>query len=164
MPSTDDLANGTFTLANATQAQLTVDIEEQHDTPTSIAQWVASHYGITVGDVALPSYTVGLYYSGETTGRQILDDLCAGLGAYWYLNALGELVVRQHVIPATADVTLFSDEIEYDQIGLAETQSPWASLNLRWGRNYSTLSTVAGVIEDNDAAEAARLKPGMVGI
>ncbi|NWO11727.1 hypothetical protein HLV40_15150 [Chromohalobacter salexigens] len=158
VPHTDDLANGTFTLDNATNGELTVDIEEQHNTPASIATWVAGQYGITVGDVDMPAYTVGLYYSSEVTGRQILDDLCGGLGAYWFLDELGELVMRQHQVPAAADVTLFEDDIEDGQISLSETQSPWASLNLRWGRNYAPLRTVAGVIEDNDATEAARLK------
>jgi len=158
VPHTDDLASGKFTLENATQAGLTVDIEEQHNTPGLIAQWVAAHYGITVGDITLPSYTVGIYYSGEVTGRQVLDDLCSGLGAYWHLNASGELIIRQHIIPTVADVTLFDDDIEYDQIGLSETQSPWKSLTLNWRRNHSPLSQVAGVIEDENATEAARLK------
>lgn len=158
VPSTDNLAGGTFVLDNATQAELTVDIEEQHNTPQLIAEWVAGQYGITVGEIDMPAYTVGLYYNTEVTGRQILDDLCAGLGAYWYLNRLNELVMRQHTVATTADTTLFDDDIEYDQIGLSETEPPWSSLTLRWGRNYSTLRTVAGVIEDNDPAEAARLK------
>ena len=158
VPHTDGLTSGTFTLDNATNGELTVDIEEQHNTPALIAQWVADHYGLTVGDVDMPAYTVGLYYSNEVTGRQILDDLCEGLGAYWFLDPLGQLVMRQHQEPATAEVTLFDDDIEYDQIGLSETQPPWASLNLRRGRNYAPLRTVAGVIEDNNAAEAARLK------
>jgi len=158
VPSTDDLANGKFTLDNATNGELTVDIEESHNTPAQVVQWVADHYGITVSATSLPGYAVGLYYSSEVTGRQILDDLCDGLGAYWYLDAVGGLVVRQSVEPTTADVTLFDDGIEYDQIGLSETQAPWKSLTLRWGRNYSPLRTVAGVIEDNDATEAARLK------
>jgi len=158
VPHTDDLASGTFTLNNATNGELTVDIEEQHNTPALIAQWVASEYGITVGEIDMPAYTVGLYYSSEVTGRQILDDLCNGLGAYWYLDPLGQLVMRQHVVPIAADVTLYGDDIEDGQIELSETQAPWKSLNLRFGRNYAPLRTVAGVIEDNNATEAARLK------
>ena len=158
VPHTDDLAAGKFTLDNATQAELTVDIEEQHNAPTLIAEWVAGEYGITVGEITLPSYTVGLYYNREVTGRQVLDDLCAGLGAYWYLNALGELVMRQHQVSSNAEVTLFDDDIEYNQIGLSATEPPWASLTLRYRRNCAPLSRVAGVIEDGNAEEAARLK------
>ena len=70
VPHTDDLTAGTFTLENATSGEMTVDIEEQHNTPALIAQWVASEYGITVGEIDMPAYTVGLYYSSEVTGRQ----------------------------------------------------------------------------------------------
>ncbi|WP_139171598.1 hypothetical protein [Modicisalibacter muralis] len=158
VPHTDNLANGRFTLANATQASLTVDIEEQHNTPALIAQWVADQYGIAIGELSLPAYRVGLYYNATVTGRQILDELCRGLGAYWYLNALGELVVRQHTIPGAAEVVVSIDDIEWGQISLAETEQPWRSLTLRWGRNHAPLDSVAGVIEDNDATAASRLK------
>lgn len=156
---TADLANGSFELPASIVGTLTVDIEEPHNTPALIAQWVADRYGITVAEVSLPAYAVGIYHNGEVSGRQILDELCQGLGAYWYLNALGELVVRQHAeATATPDVTLVSDEIVYDQVRLSETQEPWRGLTLRWGRNHSTLSTIAGVIEDNQPSEAARLR------
>lgn len=158
VPHADDLAGGKFTLDNATQSKLTVDIEEAHDTPAQVVQWVASEYGLTVSEVSLPAYSVGLYYNAETSGREILDDLCRGLGAYWYLDPLGQLVVRQHVIPTAADVTITIDDIVRGEIGMTATEQPWQSLTLKWGRNYSPLSSVAGVVEDNDAAKAARLK------
>lgn len=158
IPHADDLTGGKFTLDNATQSELTVDIEEAHDTPALIAQWVASEYGIHVSEIDLPSYSVGLYYNGEVSGRQVLDDLCRGLGAYWYLDPLGQLVVRQHVIPIAADVSITVDDIVRNEIGMTATEQPWQSLTLKWGRNYSPLSSVAGVVEDNDAAKAARLK------
>lgn len=156
---TDNLASGSFELSAGLVGTLTVDIEEPHNTPALIAQWVAGQYGIAVGEITLPSYTVGLYYNSEVSGRQMLDELCEGLGAYWYLNALGELVVRQHVEPSgTPDITLVSDEIVYDQVRLSETQAPWRGLTLRWRRNHSPLATVAGTIEDNQPSEAARLR------
>lgn len=158
VPHSEDLAGGTVTLDNAPGDALTIDIAEAHDTPAAIAQWVADRYDLTVGEISLPDYTVGLYYDAAVTGRQILDELCQGLGAYWFLDALGELVVRQHVIPNTADVVIGVDDIADGQIALAETERPWKSLTLQWGRNYAPLRSVAGVVEDNDASEAARLK------
>lgn len=153
---TDNLANGSFELAAGIVGALTVDVEEQHNTPTLIAQWVAAQYGITVGDIEMPAYAVGLYYNSEVSGRQILDDLCDGLGAYWYLNATGELIVRQRTLPTVADVTLVGDDIRDGQIALSEIQAPWSALTLRWGRNYSTLSQVAGTVGDVQADRLRR--------
>lgn len=158
IPATYDLPGGAFTIDNATQGQLTADIEEQHNTPAMIAQWVADHYGLDVAEIDMPGYTVGLYYNDAVTGRRVLDDLCSGLGAYWFLDALGRLVMRQHLIPDTADITLVSDDIEFGTARLTSTQQPWASLNLKWGRNYAPLNTVAGVVVDNQPAEAERLQ------
>src|SRR5699024_11815247 len=92
------------------------------------------------------------------SGREILDDLCEGLGAYWYINALGHLVVRQHTVPSAADFWLGPDDIAQHQVRLVETQSPWKELTLRWRRNYHPLTTVAGSVEDNNPEEAARLR------
>lgn len=150
---TNHPAEGRFVLDAPALLELTVDIEEEHNTPTKIAQWVADYYGKDVAEISLPDYTAGVYYNGEVNGRQILD----ALPGYWYLDRLDRLVVRQHAIPTSADVTLFDDDIEYDQIALSETQPPWDSLTLKWGRNYSPLNQVAGVIVDESAAEAARL-------
>ncbi|WP_447043973.1 hypothetical protein [Vreelandella sp. H-I2] len=155
---TKELSSGAFVLSNGLIGTLTVDIEEQHNTPLKIVEWVAAHYGVALGDIALPGYTVGLYYNGEVTGAQILDELCEGLGAYWYRNAVGALTVRQRVLPTEADITLDVDDIEVDQIRLASTESPWKGLTLRWGRNYSPLSTVAGAVEANSPGEASRLR------
>lgn len=155
---TTDATAGSVELAAPLVGTITVDIEEPHKTPALVATWVADHYGITVGDIDLPGYLVGLHYSGATTGSQILSDLCAGLGAYWYINALGELIVRQHKAADTAELMLFADDIVYDQISLSETESPWRGLTLRWGRNLAPLTTVAAVVDDETPALASRLR------
>lgn len=156
---TDNLSNGSFELSAALVGTLTVDIEEQHNTPALVVQWVASQYGLTVGATSLPSYTVGLYYNDAVTGRQILDDLCEGIGAYWYIDAVGELIVEQlTVATGTPDIMLFEDDIVQDSITLVETQQPWRALALQFQRNHNPLTTVAGTILENDPALAQRLQ------
>ena len=151
-------SGGSVTLNQPLVGELSVDVEESHNTPAQIVEWVAGQYGIATYEAELPDYTVGLYYNSEISGREILDDLCGGLGAYWYINALGHLVVRQHTVPSTADFQLGPDDIAQRQVRLVETQSPWKELTLRWRRNYHPLTTVAGSVEDNNPEEAARLR------
>ncbi|MFD2317070.1 hypothetical protein [Halomonas organivorans] len=93
-------------------------------------------------------------------GAQILDDLCDGLGAYWYLDPTGGIVARRYTVNLLAPVaTIVGDDIVRDQISLSETLRPWKSLTLRWGRNYSPLSApIAGDVEANQPTEAARLR------
>lgn len=155
---TTNAAGGTVELAQPLSGTLTGDIEEPHNTPQQIVEWVAAHYNIAIGDIDLPAYRVGLFYNGEVSGSQILNDLKEGLGAYWYLNEVNALVMRQHKLPVAADVTIVRDDIFYGKLTLSETQQPWRSLTLRWGKNYSPLSTVAAVLNDEAPDEAARLR------
>lgn len=155
---TTDVAEGTVELADPLIGTLTGDIEEAHNTPRKIVEWVAARYGLAVADVDMPDYRVGVFYTGEVSGSQILNELIEGLGAYWYLNEVNALVMRQHKLPVSADVTIVRDDIFYDKLTLSETQQPWRSLTLRWGRNYAPLSTVAKVINDENASEATRLR------
>lgn len=154
---TNHPSEGRFVLDAPVLLDLTVDIEEEHNTPTKIAQWVADYYGKEVAEINLPNYSAGLHFNTEVSGRQILEELRSGLGAYWYLDRLDRLVVRQHVIPTVADVTLTVDDIERNQIALVDTEQPWKSLTLRWGRNYAPVRNVAAIVDEDTPAEAARL-------
>ncbi|WP_322528992.1 hypothetical protein R5R73_04960 [Salinicola sp. LHM] len=160
-PYTPDLDNGGFTLSNnpGTSSDITAGGHEQHDTPAAMIQWIADHYGLTVGTVDLPDVTVGYYSNGETSGRDILDRLCEGLGAHWYLDALGRLTARVLREPsATPDVTLTRDDIVDGTLALDRTEAPWPKLTFRWQRNDATLRTVAGDIMVNAPETEARLQ------
>jgi hypothetical protein len=157
-----DLPNGQFTLDAYTPRNVICEVSEQHSTAISIIQWVADHYNITLATgVSLPDYTLGLRYDGEVTGRQILDDVCRALGAKWMITLAGELTVKQLFLPdqnQPADLHIFADDIELDQIELTQTDEPYKSLTVNYARNHSALSEVAGSINDTDPALADRLK------
>ncbi|WIX34153.1 hypothetical protein QO259_05680 [Salinicola sp. JS01] len=159
VPHTADLAGGGFTLDNApgTGSEITAAAVEAHDTPAAIVQWIAAHYGLPLGLVDLPDVAVGLYSQAETSGAQLLDRLCQGLGAHWFVDALGQLTARVLVEPgATPDVTLGRDDITDGSLSLASDEAAWPKLTLRWQRNEAPLRTVAGTILVNDPAQAAR--------
>jgi len=155
IPHTDNLSNGSFEIPSGLVGTLTVDIEEQNNTPALVAQWVANEYGVVIDTIDLPDYTVGLYYKNRVSGRKILDDLCEGIGAYWYINRVGEMVIRQQTVPTEASAVILGDDIAQDQVRLTETQSPWRDYSLQYKQNHNTLTTVADTVNDT---EAERLK------
>ncbi|MAD43589.1 MAG: hypothetical protein CMH98_01170 [Oceanospirillaceae bacterium] len=162
MSHTPDLVNGQFTLGAYTPRNVICDVTEPHATAISIINWVADHYGITVASgISLPSYTIGLRYDGEVSGRQILDDVCRSIGAKWQINLVGELAVQLLTVPdqaQPADVQIYADDIELDGIELTQTDEPLKSLAVNYARNYSPLSEVAGSINDADPVLADRLR------
>jgi len=162
MSHTADLANGQFTLSAYTPRSVICEVTEPHTTALSIVKWVANHYGITVvSGITLPGYTLGLRYDGEVTGRQILDDVCRSIGAKWQINLIGELTVKQLVLPDQAQpaaVHIYADDIELDGIELTQTDEPFKSLAVSYARNYSPMTEVAGSINDTDPSLAKRLR------
>lgn len=153
------LASGEFTLDNNTNGTITASAHEAHDTPSQVVSWVADHYGLEVAEVAMPEITVGLYFDVETSGSEILERLCSGLGGYWFLDRLGRLVVRQLAQPSgfTSEV-ITPDDMTYQGTTLETVDYPWRSLTYRWGENHATLSEVAGVVHDQDPNLAKRLQ------
>lgn len=154
-----DYANGQFSLAAYTTRSVSCQVSEPHDTAIEIIQWVASQYGLTVvTGASIPSSVLGLRYSGDVSGRQILDDVCQAISGYWYINLLGELVVNRMISPVSADIVITADDIEYNKIQLTEIQQPLKQLTILYGRNHNPLNEVAGSVNDADPALADRLR------
>lgn len=153
---TADFSNGGFQLASAPLGNLCADITEQHVTAAQIITWVAQQYGVAVNATnlaLLPDYSIGLHYSGEVTGRQILDDVAASIGGYWRRNAIGELECYQLTAPGVPQFTLMPGEIVDRGITLLRREPPIKQLTLNYKRNFSTADrdSLAGILENNAA-------------
>ncbi|MFG1487651.1 hypothetical protein ABMA58_00205 [Oceanospirillum sp. HFRX-1_2] len=156
---TPDYTNGQFIAAAYTPRTMSCEIVEPHSTAVAIIQWVAQEYDLSVADLSgLPSYTLGLRYASEVTGRQILDDVCAAISAHWSIDLLGQIQVQRLTEPQVPDLVLYADDIEYGGIRLVSTQEPLAQLTLQYGRNHTPMTEVAGSIHDSDPALAQRLR------
>lgn len=156
---TPDYSNGGFVAAAYSPRTLGCEIDEPHNTPALVINWVAAHYGITVDpDLDLPAVTIGLRYDSDVAGRQILDDVCSAIGAYWQINLLGQLTVQRLEAPGVPDLIIDADDIEYGRIALVATEQPWRSLSINYSRNHNPMSEVAGSIADTDPVLAERLR------
>lgn len=156
---TPDYSNGSFVAAAYSPRTLSCEINEQHNTPVLVINWVADHYGITVDpDLDLPAVTIGLRYDADVAGRQILDDVCSAIGAFWQINLLGQLTVQRLLAPGEPDLIIDADDIEYGRIALVATEQPWRSLSINYSRNHNPMSEVAGSIEDTYPVLAERLR------
>lgn len=159
---TADYANGKYTLVARPQGNLGVDVVEANNTVKEIVNWACARVGKTAVQTtldALPAYAMGLYYDAETSVEQVLDDACRSIGAFWRVNAGGEIVVNQLFEPAiTADLILTADDIEANGLRLVDIEQPIKTLTLNYDRNFAPVArnSLAGMI-DSDPALAEKL-------
>ena len=154
MAHSPEYADGQFVALVSSERSLMCEVSEPHLTPLQIVQWVADRYGLSLADgLALPVYTLGLYYPASVSGAQILDDVCTAIGGHWQINVLGELDVHVFELPdAVPDLVLDADDIELGQIALERTYEPLKSLTLNYARNFTPITEVAGSLPAEDAA------------
>ena len=154
---TTDYSNGKYTLATRPQGNLGVDVVEPNNTAKALINWVCARVGMSADQTtlnALPTYPMGLYYDAETTAEQVLDEICAGLGAYWRVNASGLVQCYQLVEPAlTPDLMITADDVIEHGLSLVEYQQPIKTLTLNYNRNFAPVSrnSLAGMLDANPA-------------
>lgn len=156
---TSNTAAGTFTLSQAKQGTITVDVV---DSTTRTAASIISAAGAAVGlpvDIAalatLPTYTLGLFVSGDTTWRTVLDEACRSIGAFWWVTEQGVITAARFAEPAaTPDHVIPLSAIVENSLQCEQVEQPVSDVQLHYGRRHTTLSTVAGVL---DEAERDRL-------
>jgi hypothetical protein len=160
--NTPDTGDGTFVLAARPQGNIGADLVTTTNTPAEIIEWVCDEYGVdfdSVAMAALPAYNVGLYYEGEVTGAQILDDVCKSIGAYWRRDALGEVqVVVLDGPEETADIVINEDDVVAKGLKLTGMEEPVKPVTLKYARNFAPAArdSLAGIL-DSSPAFAERL-------
>lgn len=156
---TPDYANGAFTLSVYTPRPVTAEVWEAHNTPTSVVEYVAAEYGLSVPvSLSLPDYEIGMYFQTPPNGIEIMERLCASIGAGWWVEPNGDLVVRQYVEPTEPTETIDEDDIELGGLRMVRTDEPVSVLRYRFFQNHAVLKEIAGSIEGTDPALADRLQ------
>lgn len=161
LTETADYGNGKFTLAARPLGEIGCDVVEADDTAKEIIDWLCDRCGETADQTlldALPTYKLGLYYDVETSAAQVLDDVCASLGAYWRIGAVGVLEVLQMQGPGATDLTIDADQVVERGLQLLRTLPPVSKLQLNYKRNFNVHNreSLAGIIP-TDAALAEDL-------
>ncbi|MBL4781668.1 MAG: hypothetical protein JKX92_05445 [Porticoccaceae bacterium] len=150
-----DYANGKYTLTARPQGNLGVDVIEANTTAKEIINWVCTRQGKTAVQTtlnALPTYAMGLHYNNQLTAEQVLDDVCLSIGAYWRVNAAGEVEVHQLVEPAmTADLVITADDMLANGLRLVSVEPPIKTLTMNYDRNFGPVSrnSLAGMLDSN---------------
>ncbi len=162
---TADYSNGKYTLSARPQGNLGTDVVEANGTAKEIINWVCTRFGLTANQTtlnALPTYTLGLYYADETTAAQVLDDVCSSLGAFWLVNAAGEVEAYAITAPAlVADLTITADDVAAGQLQLETMEPPVKTLKFNYNRNFAPVArnSLAGMLDTSPALAEQLTEP-----
>lgn len=156
---TPDYVNGGFVADAYSPRALMCEINEPHNTPELIINWVADYYGLTVDpNLSVPNVTLGMRYEADINGRLILDDVCGAIGGFWQVDLQGRLTVQLLTEPLAPDLVIDADDIEYGQIALVGTEQPWKKLTVNYNQNRTPITDVAGSIETANPELAEKLR------
>lgn len=148
LQETIDLVQGEFIAAATPQGVVTANVTGIAITAADIARQIAQIYNVAVDEQslhALPDWELGAFYSDgtQTTGRQVLDDICLSIGAYWRMDGLNRLHLANLRLPTTSSHHLSSDDVERNTLQLSSVQAPYSQISVRYAKNYSPLQVNA---------------------
>lgn len=159
---TVDLAASTVTFSVYPQGEITLDVDGVKtstflNTATQFVQYIATRLGVAVDVAGLPSYMLGLYLTSDQSTFAVLDDICASVGAFWYVDRLGLFTVRAFNGTSISSARLPKDQTLKGSRNVRRTIAPLAAITAQYKRNWSPLSTIAGAIHEQQPALAKEL-------
>lgn len=138
--------NGTFDLGVSPAGRVTADVTASPSTASLMLQEIATRAGFTAFDAAaLTAFAaaapqaLGLYVGERRNAIDVLDDIASSVGAWWGINALGELTAAVADI-GTPVLTLSADDLAFDGVELTEVVLPVWRVRIGYRRNWSVQS------------------------
>lgn len=160
---TVNLLNSTVTFSTHPMGDVTMDVDGQQSgdawlqTATQFIQHIASIGGVSVDVSGLPDYQLGLYITAETDAADIIDDICASVGGYWFYSRFGQFTVRAFNGLAAATVDITRDQTVANTMRPRRVIAPLKSITMQYKRNWTVQSNVAASVYELTPALADEL-------
>lgn len=161
---TVNLANSTVTFTTYPIGDVTMDVDGAApggtwlQSSTQFIQHIAALSGVSTVDASgLPGYQLGLYITAETDAADIIDEICASVGGYWFYSRLGQFTVRAFNGVAAATVSITRDQTVGNSMRPRRVISPLTSITLQYKRNWTEQSNVAASVYELTPALADEL-------
>ena len=152
---TVDLVNSKITFTTQPQGTVTLDVDGSKSGGTWLqtATEMIEHLvpGATI--TGLPDYLLGLYITGNRTTANIIDEICASVGGYWFYDRVGTYICEH--FNGTSGV--YDHELT-DEQNIESTRLPQRKIAPVHQRNFTVMSNVAEVVFDSDLALAEQLQ------
>ncbi|WP_288742865.1 hypothetical protein [uncultured Rheinheimera sp.] len=162
---TVNLADSTITFTTFPNGDITMDVDGLKiggtwlQNASDFIGHIASMRGITVNCSGLASYLLGLYLTTDIATDQVMDDICASIGGYWFFDRLGQFKVRAfNGVPSEPpSAFLTKDQTVFGTNKIRRVINPLHSMTFGYKRNWTPLNTIAAVVHETAPAVAAEL-------
>ncbi|MES2073874.1 MAG: hypothetical protein V4488_26205 [Pseudomonadota bacterium] len=143
---------GYFRLGSSPVGVVTADVSAAETRAASLMQAVAMDAGIPLGDInvtdvaalnAANSAACGVWADAETTGQELMDQLAAGVGAWYIFDRNNKLRMGRVIAPAGTPIATWGEDA-FNNLAIQEAGIPAWHAILQYGRNYSVTQQPAG--------------------
>lgn len=159
-------AGGYFRLGSSPAGLITADVYETgvagSKTPANVFERILTRWGavgadyvaadITALDALTSSYRIGYWSADETTFAEVLDQVAGSAGAWWGMDRLGQVRVKQFGLPTGTAVATFTPNDIVGGLARVVANEPGRGVPsyeavLRWKKNYTVQrSDLAGSV------------------
>lgn len=160
-----DLTLSTITFSIKPQGVVTCDVDGTVNATTWLqtASELISYIAPSATITGLPNYLLGLYISSDRSISNLLDELCASVGGFWFYDRSGALIVKH--FNGTSNTNGANKDFDLtDEQNLLSSRKPQrkiatvAQMSLQYQRNFTPMQNVAAVVFDTDLALAQQLQ------
>jgi hypothetical protein len=174
---TEDLATGTFALSASPDGSITCDVVGANpsgtspQSPADIIQYLVTREILTTGDIDAASFAafapgglnIGLYLRERRNLVDVVDEIVATAGGYWYFDRSGKLKLWRLDSPTGTAVAEFdADDIEAGGLRIIRRELPVYRQRLGVDRNWTIQGAddLAATITDREiyAQEFAQIR------
>jgi len=143
---------GYFRLGSSPAGVLTADVSTAETRAGSLMQTIAMDAGIPLSDInvtdvaalnAINSAACGVWADSEATGQQLMDQLAAGIGAWYVFDRNNKLRMGRIVAPVGTPVATWGDDA-IQSLSIREAGIPAWHVILQYARNYTVTPQPAG--------------------
>ena len=94
--------------------------------------------------------TMGLYIDQPRPLYQLLDEVCASVGAFYYFTRTGLLNIKQFALSGTATLSLDTNQIVVRGVNVVKVWQPLTKLKRGYARNWTPQSSVDSTVTTAD--------------
>jgi hypothetical protein len=163
-----DNGDGSFDLSNPPEGMITCDVQGMMtggslinkikeivtDVCITRGPFVSGDFDTTTWTSLNTTFpqTMGLYVAQPRPICELMDEICASVGAFYYIDRDGKIVIKQFNLSGTSILDIGVDQIAAKGLSITGVIQPMDKVKRGYARNWAPQSTLGWVTDTADAS------------